>query len=98
LAHTAPNLSEQELKAALGAAMLQKLWPIIVIIAGYVISMLAVGVVSRIYLMHDIWRRVIDSATVHNLSAAHNVKAKGKLASALGEGLADSLGIDMAGF
>jgi hypothetical protein len=39
---------------------------------------------------------VIGSTTVHHIEAAANVAARGDLASALGEGLAD--GLDVAGF
>jgi len=63
---------------------------------GYIVVALAVGVIMRIYLMRDVWQRVVDSVTVHNLQAADNVTAQGHLVSALGEGFADSL--DIAGF
>jgi len=63
---------------------------------GYVAAALALGVVLRVYLLRDVWERVAASVTVHNLSAADNVKAQGHLVSALGEGFADSF--DVAGF
>jgi uncharacterized membrane protein YjgN (DUF898 family) len=63
---------------------------------GYVVIALAAGVIVRIYLMRDVWQRVAESATVHNLAAADDVAAQGHLVSALGEGFADSL--DVAGF
>ena len=50
----------------------------------------------RIYLLRDVWARVVSSTTVHNIEAAANVAARGELASALGEGFAD--GLDVAGF
>ena len=50
----------------------------------------------RIYLMRDIWQRVANSVTVHNLAAAENVAARGDTVSALGEGFANSL--DVTGF
>ena len=62
---------------------------------GYIVTALAVGVVIRIYLMRDLWQRVAESATVHNLAAADDVTAQGELVSALGEGFANSL--DVAG-
>jgi len=40
--------------------------------------------------------RVLASTNVHGMEAAANVSAKGELASALGEGIAD--GLDVAGF
>jgi hypothetical protein len=57
---------------------------------------LALGAVLRIYLTHDVWKRVADSVSVYNLAAADNVTVQGNLVGALGEGFADSL--DVAGF
>ncbi len=56
----------------------------------------AMNVVMRVYLLRDLWARVISSTAVHNIEAAANVAAKGELANALGEGFAD--GLDVAGF
>jgi hypothetical protein len=50
----------------------------------------------RVYLVRDLWARVIATTTVHNIAAAANVSARGELANALGEGFAD--GLDVAGF
>ena len=63
---------------------------------GYIVIALAAGAIIRIYLMRDVWQRVAESVTVHNLAAADDVAAQGHLVSALGEGFADSL--DVAGF
>jgi uncharacterized membrane protein YjgN (DUF898 family) len=63
---------------------------------GYVVYALAMGVVSRIYLIRDMWQRVVDTTTVVNLAAADNVVAQGDVVSGLGEGFADSL--DVGGF
>lgn len=63
---------------------------------GYVVFILAFWAVMRIYLIHDVWKRVAESVTVHNLAAAAEVAAQGEMAGALGEGLADSL--DVVGF
>ena len=63
---------------------------------GYLGFILAVNVVMRVYLLRDLWAKLIGSTTVHGLEAAANVAARGDLASALGEGLAD--GLDVAGF
>jgi hypothetical protein len=62
----------------------------------YVALALAIGAVRRVYLIRDMWQRVADSVTIHNLAAADNVTAQGELVSALGEGFADSL--DVVGF
>lgn len=74
------------------------LQPVLVAFSGvsYLASMLAVGVVLRIYLGQRIWKLVVASISIENLAAAEHVVARGEAASALGEGLADSL--DVAGF
>ncbi|WGS23801.1 MULTISPECIES: DUF898 family protein [unclassified Bradyrhizobium] len=63
---------------------------------GYLAFALAMNVVMRVYLLHDLWVRVLSSTIVHNVEAAANVTARGGLANALGEGFAD--GLDVAGF
>jgi uncharacterized membrane protein YjgN (DUF898 family) len=69
---------------------------IVLAVVGYLIFILAINVVMRVYLLHDLWMRIVRSVTVHNLEAAANVSAKGDLAGAVGEGLAD--GLDVVGF
>jgi uncharacterized membrane protein YjgN (DUF898 family) len=63
---------------------------------GYLALILAMNVIKRIYLLRDMWARVVSTTTVHNIEAAANVSAAGELANALGEGFAD--GLDVAGF
>ena len=63
---------------------------------GYLVLALALGVVTRLYLMRDLWVRLLASTTVHDIEAAANVSSRGTPASALGEGFAD--GLDVAGF
>lgn len=62
----------------------------------YLAVLLALSVVWRIYMVQRIWKFVVSSISIENLDAAEHVVAKGEAASALGEGLADSL--DVAGF
>ena len=62
----------------------------------YLVIVLAVLVVQRFFLQHQIWRLIVQNLTVTGLSAAANVAARGDMANALGEGLAD--GLDVAGF
>src|SRR6266478_4141286 len=62
---------------------------------GYLVFALAINVVIRVYLLRDLWARVLASTNVHGIEAAANVSAKGDLATALGEGIAD--GLDVAG-
>jgi uncharacterized membrane protein YjgN (DUF898 family) len=74
----------------------QQLWVMLAIGLGYVVAMLASWAIMRIYLTRDVWERVANSVTVHNLAAADNIVAQGDLVGALGEGFADSL--DVVGF
>ncbi|WP_136626413.1 DUF898 family protein [Bradyrhizobium macuxiense] len=66
------------------------------LVIGYLAFALSLNVVMRVYLLRDLWIRVLSSTIVHNLEAAANVTARGELANALGEGFAD--GLDVAGF
>ena len=63
---------------------------------GYLVMALAMNVVIRVYLMRDLWARVVASTVVHDIEAAANVAARGEMSNALGEGFAD--GLDVAGF
>ena len=65
-------------------------------VIGYFALILSLNVMIRIYLVRDVWVRVLHSVRVENIAAAADVAAKGDLASALGEGFAD--GLDVAGF
>jgi uncharacterized membrane protein YjgN (DUF898 family) len=76
--------------------VLQQPLVLILMAVGYMVVVLALWVVMRIYLMRDMWARVAMTTTVHNLAAADGVAARGHPVSALGEGFADSL--DIAGF
>jgi hypothetical protein len=71
--------------------------PLLVLAAlGYLVFALSINVVMRVYLLRDLWVRVLATTTIHNIQAAANVTARGELANALGEGFAD--GLDVAGF
>jgi len=65
-------------------------------IANYLVLVLCIGVIVRVYLVRGVWERVVTSTIAHNLDRAEGVEVQGALASALGEGFADSL--DIAGF
>jgi uncharacterized membrane protein YjgN (DUF898 family) len=67
-----------------------------VMVIGYLALILGMNIVMRMYLLRDVWARVVSSTAVHNIEAAANVAAKGELVNALGEGFAD--GLDVAGF
>ena len=63
---------------------------------GYLVFALAMNVVIRVYLMRDLWVRVLGSVNISGLEAAADVAARGEMANALGEGFAD--GLDVGGF
>jgi uncharacterized membrane protein YjgN (DUF898 family) len=65
-------------------------------LGNYLVLALCAGIIVRVYLVRELWKRVVTSVTAHDLDRADNVRAEGTLASALGEGLAD--GLDIAGF
>ncbi|MGZ5876926.1 MAG: YjgN family protein [Bradyrhizobium sp.] len=71
--------------------------PILVLAGiGYLGFILTLNVVLRVYLLRDLWVRLVGSTTVYGIDAAANVAVTGDLASAVGEGLAD--GLDVVGF
>ncbi len=65
-------------------------------VAGYLAIIMVAGVVQRFFLQHEYWRIITGTLTLIHPEAMRNVTAKGDLAHALGEGLAD--GFDVAGF
>jgi uncharacterized membrane protein YjgN (DUF898 family) len=65
-------------------------------VVGYLGIIIALNVALRVYLLRDVWARVVSSTTVYRLEAAANVAAEGELADAVGEGLAG--GLDVVGF
>jgi uncharacterized membrane protein YjgN (DUF898 family) len=69
---------------------------LLVTVIGYLALALGLGVVVRLYLTRDLWTRVLKTTDVYNIEAAADVAARGDLASAVGEGIAD--GLDVAGF
>jgi uncharacterized membrane protein YjgN (DUF898 family) len=69
---------------------------IAVMVVGYLVFALAIGIVVRLYLSRDLWVKVLATTKLFGLESAANVAARGDLASALGEGFAD--GLDVGGF
>jgi hypothetical protein len=65
-------------------------------VIGYLGYALGLSVVIRLYLSRDLWAKVLSTTVVYNLAATANVAARGDLATAVGEGIAD--GLDVAGF
>jgi uncharacterized membrane protein YjgN (DUF898 family) len=71
--------------------------PLLVLLGlGYLVMVLAMNVVMRVYLTRDLWVTVLGSVNIIGIEAAANVAARGDLANALGEGFAD--GLDVGGF
>jgi uncharacterized membrane protein YjgN (DUF898 family) len=78
-------------------AMLSNSVPILIAAGlGYLALILSLNVVMRLYLLRDVWAKVVASVEVHGIEAAADVAARGDPVSALGEGFAD--GLDVAGF
>jgi uncharacterized membrane protein YjgN (DUF898 family) len=77
-------------------ALLQNIPLLVVTVVGYMALALGLGVVIRLYLTCDLWAKVLQTTVVTNIAAAANVAARGDLATAVGEGIAD--GLDVAGF
>src|SRR5437764_9272112 len=91
------SMSGESLRGFFSQQEFLKSIPLLVLAGiGYLTFALAINVVIRVYLLRDLWVRVLVSTNVHGMEAAANVSAKGELASALGEGIAD--GLDVAGF
>jgi len=62
----------------------------------YLVAGLAFGVLQRYFLQYRYWHVIVSSIEVENIHALDGAIAKGELAGALGEGLAD--GLDIGGF
>lgn len=77
-------------------AIVQNIPFLVVTVIGYMVLALALSVVTRLYLTRDVWAKVLETTVVLNIAAAANVSARGDLASAVGEGIAD--GLDVGGF
>ena len=77
-------------------AIVQNIPFLVVTVIGYMVLALALSVVTRLYLTRDVWSKVLETTVVLNIAAAANVSARGNLASAVGEGIAD--GLDVGGF
>ncbi len=63
---------------------------------GYLIMLVCFGALYRYFIQYRLWSAVAQTLQVQNLGAAAGVAAQGGPATALGEGLADGLGV--AGF
>ncbi len=66
-------------------------WGFVLYAVLYLLLIVTMWVVMRIYTVQRVWRRVVGSCSVINIAGAADVGAAGELVSAFGEGLADGL-------
>jgi uncharacterized membrane protein YjgN (DUF898 family) len=66
-------------------------WGFVAFAATYLLLIIAIGVLLRIYTLQRVWRRVVAECAVIDIEAASNVGAVGDVVTAFGEGLADGL-------
>ena len=91
------RLNEVPILEILASSQSQRSIPMLVLTGiGYLTFILLFNVVMRVYLMRDVWVKLVGSTAVHGLDSAANVSVRGYLASAVGEGFAD--GLDVVGF
>ena len=60
---------------------------IVLTVIGYLALILALNVVMRVYLLRDVWARVLASTTVHGIEAAANVVCERRTGQCAGRGL-----------
>lgn len=66
-------------------------WGFVLFAGLYLLLIVTMWVLMRIYTVQRVWRRVVDGCTVVNIAGAADVGAAGDLVSGFGEGLADGL-------
>ncbi len=70
-------------------------WGFAAYAVAYLLMLVALGILARIYGLQRVWQRVAGACAVIDIAAASDVAVAGEMASAFGEGLAD--GLDFAG-
>jgi uncharacterized membrane protein YjgN (DUF898 family) len=90
------KVSGQGATAAVQFSQSHPLLSLAATMANYILLALALGIVMRVYLLRDLWARIVTTTTVHNLDAVENVTVHGTAADAIGEGFGDSF--DVVGF
>jgi uncharacterized membrane protein YjgN (DUF898 family) len=63
----------------------------LLVVIGYLITLLGLGVLQRYFLGRGLWAAIVTSTTIANLQAVEAVVAAGQPSGVLGEGLADAL-------
>ena len=66
-------------------------WGFAAYAVAYLLLIVTMWVLMRIYTVQRIWRRVVDGCAVINIAGASDVAAAGEMVSGFGEGLADGL-------
>ena len=67
------------------------LWGFAAYAVMYLLLLVTIGMLARIYTLQRVWRRVIEACAVINIGDAADVAAAGDIVNAFGEGLADGL-------
>lgn len=88
LATNARGFGEQALTQAFGS-----LGVAAAIVLLYLVTFLAIGALSRYFLLHHYWRAVAGSLSVIGLEALEGARGSAPAATSLGEGLADQLDV-----
>ncbi len=89
-------LMKAKQQVAASQAMMQASSAGLMILSGYVLFILGLNILQRIFLQHHFWRMIVSSLSIRRVDAADHVAQVGAACNALGEGLAD--GLDVAGF
>jgi uncharacterized membrane protein YjgN (DUF898 family) len=63
----------------------------LLVVIGYLIALLGLGVLQRYFLGRGLWAAIVTSTAITNLQAVESVVAAGQPSGVLGEGLADAL-------
>jgi hypothetical protein len=66
---------------------------VVSVIVGYVIYLLGVSAIDQLVVKMRLWQAPVESVAISDIAALHHVQASKATSSALGEGLADALGI-----
>jgi hypothetical protein len=66
-------------------------WGLAAYAVPYLLLIVTMWVLMRIYTLQRVWGRVVDTCAVINIAAASEVAAAGDIVSGFGEGLADGL-------
>ena len=80
-------------RTASGYPQLAESLGVVSAIGTYVITVLGLSAIYQVIVKLGVWRLSVESLALSNVAALADVKAAGRPASALGEGLADALNV-----